>query len=110
MPRKQKYSVAARIADAVGIATLVLGSLLIFVGEITDVFSTISYDHGGVTFVFKYLCAPVYWVLAPVVLEYHDFTSVMVSGLLVVVASAVLYGILTYAIVRMAMSILGIKP
>lgn len=110
MPRKQKFTKAARIADAVGIANLILGTFLIFLGEVTDLFNSVSIDHGGVVFVFKYLCAPVYWILAPVVLEYHDLASVLISGMLVVVASSVLYGIMTYAIIRLAMSVLGIKP
>ncbi len=108
MPKKKQVSKAARIADAVGIGHLILGSVLILVGEFTTVFDSYDFDHGGIKFVYQYLCAPVYLIFQSF-LEVHrgDSFSVLLAGFLVVIAASVLYGMIVYALVRGINSLLG---
>ena len=95
MPKKKQISQAARIADAVGIGHLILGSAIILVGEFTNLFESFDFDHGGVKFVYQYLCAPVYLAFQSV-LEVHgsDSFSIMIAGFLVVVGASVFYGVI----------------
>lgn len=100
-PRKV-YSPAAILADAVGISHFVLANLVIVLGEFTSIFQHLSEKYGGLTFIFRYVDAPMYKVLAPIVgtVRYDSF-QVLLVGQLVIVASSFVYGLIAYFFVKL---------
>ncbi|MFN8391513.1 MAG: hypothetical protein U0136_14590 [Bdellovibrionota bacterium] len=101
MPRRKEPSRYAVAADALGITHLVLGTLFIVVGEFTDFFKALHVDHGGVEFILKYLDRPIYAILQPMVPEAAgDAKYTILIGILVVMLGSIVYGMLSYFILR----------
>ncbi len=103
MPKKNRkeYSRSAVAADAVGIAHLIIGTLLIIVGEFTPIFEKLSFEHGGVQFIFQYLDAPVYYLLRPFMPDAEgDSIYLWLSGLAVITLSSMLYALVVYLMLR----------
>jgi len=103
MSKKKEYSPHIIIADAIGITHLLFGTVAILLGEVTRFFSSIDVKHGGVKFVFYYLDAPIYYLLAPhMPATQGDTVFMLCAGIAVVVFSSIVYGGLAYLVLRFA--------
>lgn len=106
MPRKKEYSRYAIAADAIGVTHMIVGTVSILLGEYTDVFQAIGYEHGGVEFVFHYLDAPVYWVISPFMpLAQGDPGYLMLAGLAVVSLASIVYAVMAYFFLKFVVSL-----
>lgn len=104
--RKKEYSRFAIAADSIGITHMVVGTLAILLGEVTQLFSKFDADHGGVAFVLGYLDAPVYYLIAPFVpLTEGDRTYMILVGLAVCVLASIVYAAISYILLRFAVSL-----
>ena len=99
--RNKEPSKFAVAADVVAVTHLILGTLAILIGEVTNFFDAIGYKHAGVKFVFEYLDAPIYYPLqAFLPLAEGDSVYVLLAGISVVVCASVIYGFVTYGVLR----------
>lgn len=106
MTKKKEYSPAVIMADAVAITHLLFGTIAILLGELTGFFSSIDVKHGGVKFVFYYLDAPIYYLLAQYMpATQGDTVFMLCAGIAIVVFSSIVYGLLVYLIFRFASSL-----
>ena len=107
--RRGEYSGYQVVADAIGLTTLIVGTAAIALGEVTDIFGFMKSDHPGVEFVYKYLCAPIYLVISPLLpTAAVDYSYMVIAAVLVVVATALVYGLVAYLALRLFGSILGV--
>ena len=102
MPRPDKYKPFVLIADAVAITHLILGTLIVLVGELTEAFSFLGYKHTGVDFVYLYLDAPVFAIIKGILPTVSgDSFYVLATCALVLCLGSVFYGVLTYWALRL---------
>lgn len=104
--KKKEYSRYAVAADVIGLTHMIVGTASILIGEYTDVFHTVAYEHGGVQFVFRYLDAPIYWILAPFLpIAGGDTQYVMMVGFVVVALGSIVYALFAYYFLKWAVSL-----
>ena len=90
-------------ADAVGVAHFLVANILTIIGEVTPAFAGLvqGSKHGGTKLVYEYLDAPVYQLVGRYVpVSKADVVTIFLQAELVFIASSILYGLVTFFILR----------
>lgn len=107
LSRRKEVSIAKTTADIVAVLHLMVANVIIALGEYTLIFSFLHEKNPGIKFVFRYLDAPVYNLLATMIEKWEiDFWSILLAAELVIVLSSLIYGISVYVLVRVIGAIL----
>lgn len=110
MPRERQISFFVLLADVVALGHLIVGTLIVILGETTEVFKALGNKHTGVKFIFEYLDRPVYHFVKPLLPQTEsDSLFVIASCLLVLTLGSALYGLASYVVLKVLGGIFGIK-
>lgn len=109
--KDSEYSRSTIIADAVGLTHLLVATAIVILGEYTNLFVQAGGRYNGVEFVYKYLDLPVYQIVTPILESFgvagdvSDRGVAMVTAGFVIIASSVVYGVITYYVCRLIASL-----
>ena len=98
---KAKLDKLGAFADVVAIVFAVIANILALIGEFSNLFIQFGATHGGVTFVYQWLCYPVYHFVKQSI-HGHVFdpigTFLVFEGM--VILTAIVYRWFTYLLLR----------
>ncbi len=104
---RRKRSVIATISDWIAIGHFFVAIAVVVVGEVTDKFKHIYFEHGGIWFLYKYLDYPAYQISKlflpenEVRLPHYLYVKVGV----VILLSTILYFIVSYLLLKFITSL-----
>ena len=100
--KENRYSRQAIAADAIALTHFVFANIALILGETTELLAAIDIQHGGIRFIYDYLDAPVYRLLQGFVGDVRaDGIYMLIAVELVIIASSILYGFISYLILRL---------
>lgn len=90
------------VADAIGIGHWVVSTIVVILGQVTNLFADYGAEYPGLDFIYKFIDRPIYGLIQGIEAEYRsDLVVTMIIGQIVIVASSVIYAFIAYLALRL---------